>query len=133
MRSCICFRKVWTGQNGPLSRRPCEPTGGSGSFFTITSCRTGTVEGVQGVGSRSFGSGQDHQVEKPCAARAVAEGRTGHIVGCLDYETLGRRQFFQYCRDLVTGVAVGAFQNPCEFNGNLAADVAWTFDRERLQ
>ena len=26
-----------------LSRRPCEPTGGSGSFFTITSCRTGTV------------------------------------------------------------------------------------------
>ncbi len=79
------------------------------------------------MGSRSFGSGQDHQAGKPCAARAVAEGRTGHVVGCLDYETLGRRQFFQYGRDLVTGVAAGAFQNPCLGLRPLSRDISSGF------
>ena len=36
-------------------------------------------------------------------------------------------------RNLVTGVAVGAFQYPGKLNCNLAADVAGTVSRERLQ
>ena len=59
----------------------------------VTSAVSASVQATDGrVDAISFGSGQDHQAGKPCAARAVAEGRTGHIVGCLDYETLGRRQ-----------------------------------------
>ena len=78
--------------------------------------------------SGSFSCGQDHQVGKSCAACAVAEGRTGHIVGCLNHETLGRHQFFQYRRNLVTGVAVGAVQYQ-----SLTADLPGYVCREGLQ
>ena len=54
----------------------------------------------------------------------------GYIVGCLDHETLGRHQFFQYRRNLVTGMAVGAFQHPGKLNSNLAGEwMSWPAGR----
>ena len=105
---------------------------GSKQRHTLDTCSL-PVKAVQRMGPNPFSRCFDHEVRKSRADCPVSKRRPGDIVGFLDYESLGRHEFFQYLRDPVAGKVIGPFQYPDEFNRDFAAYVAGTFGREGFQ